>query len=62
MEEQIKKLGEDFRMLLLHTSFTKKMERPWEAVPNKKRLPNCKSGKGATPQEALENLFNKINK
>jgi hypothetical protein len=45
MEEQIKKLGEDFRMLLLHTQYSKKLEKPWEAVPNKKRLPNCKSGR-----------------
>lgn len=60
MDGMIYKLGEDFRMLLLHTQYKKKLENPWEAVPNKRRRPDLKSGKGKTPEEALQNLISQL--
>lgn len=56
LEKLIEECGEDFRTLILHTQFNKKLEKPWEAVPNKKRRPNSKSKKGATPLEAVKLL------
>lgn len=54
--------GKYFRNLILHTQYKKKLTEPWEAVPNKKLLPNAKSQKGKTPGEALYKLMVEINK
>lgn len=54
-------MGEEFRMLLLHTQYHKKLNKPWEAVPNKRLRPEVKSGKGATALEALQELAKNLN-
>lgn len=53
----IKSCGEDFRTLILHTQYNKKLDKAWEAVPNKKLRPESKSKKGKTPEEAVSNLW-----
>ena len=61
MEQLINSMGEEFRMLLLHTQFNKKLAKPWEAVPNKRLRPEVKSGKGTTALEALQALARNLN-
>lgn len=53
ISDLIKQCGDSFRTLILHTQYNKKLEKPWEVVPNKKLYPNYKSGKGSTPEDAF---------
>lgn len=62
LSELIDVCGEDFRMLLLHTQYKKKLSEPWETIPNKKRRPEIKGCKGKTPEEAVANLWLVLNK
>lgn len=57
LSELIQACGKGFRNLILHTQFNKKLEKPWEAIPNKKLRPNKKSKKGHTPEEAVAKLW-----
>jgi hypothetical protein len=61
LSELIEACGEDFRMLLLHTQYRKSLLEPWEAVPNKKRVPSIKGCKGSTPEIAVANLWLALN-
>lgn len=61
LSELIEACGYEFRMLLLHTTYNKKLKKPWEAVPNKKIRPEVKGAKGSTPEEAVANLWLYIN-
>jgi hypothetical protein len=57
LSELIQACGMGFRNLILHTQFSKRLEKPWEAVPNKKLRPTKKSKKGHTPEEAIAKLW-----
>ena len=56
----IEACGEDFRLLVLHTQYRKKLIKPWEAVPNKKRRPEARGCDGSTPEEAVEKLLKSL--
>lgn len=58
MENQLKKLGKNFRALILHTDHGSWKDKPkWQAKPNKHVANFGKSIHGNTPEEALENLY-----
>ena len=57
LSELISACGQGFRNLILHTQFTKKLSKPWEAVPNKKLRPTKKAKNGETPEEAVAQLW-----
>jgi len=61
LEELIEACGEEYRNLVLHTQYRKKLDKPYEAVPNKKLRPECKSQKGKTPTEAVTLLWLELN-
>lgn len=62
LSELIEACGKDFRLLILHTTFIKKLQKPWEAVPNKRNRPECKSKNGETPEIAVALLWLELNK
>jgi hypothetical protein len=63
IEELIKKLGKNFRALILHTDHGSWKDKPkWQAKANKHVANFGKSIKGNTPEEALENLYNELKK
>jgi hypothetical protein len=57
LSELISACGRSFRYLILHTQHTKKLVKPWEAVPNKKLRPTKKAKNGETPEEAVAQLW-----
>ena len=61
-DEVIKECGEGFRTLILHTQHRKKLAEPYEAVPNKRLRPECKSKKGNTALVAMMRLYLELNK
>lgn len=63
IEYWLEKLGDKFRMLVLHTDHNRWADRPkWQAKANKPHSDFGKSISGNTPEEALENLYNELKK
>jgi len=61
MENQLKKLGANFRALILHTDHGSWKDKPkWQAKPNKYVANFNRSISGNTPEEALENLYSEL--
>jgi len=60
LSELIEACGENFRTIILHTQYRKKLLKPWEAVPNKKLI-QAKSASGVTPEEAVAKLWLSLN-
>jgi hypothetical protein len=62
-EYWFKKLGKNFRSLILHTDFNKWKDKPkWQAKANKNVSNFGKSIVGDTPAEALQNLYIELKK
>lgn len=57
----LKKIGKNFRALMLHTEHGSWAGKPkWQAKPNKYVAQFNKSISGNTPEEVLENLYNEL--